>query len=330
MLSVYHTGMASRQRALLLVHPYFRPDRKKVRSQTEKDVWVALKRMKYDVAISAAQEDLRELDRDLTAHKPHFVFNLLEEFREEGVYDFHAISYLEARGVAVTGCNPRGLIVSRNKLWSAQIARGIGVRAPRSWNAENLARAEPPFPLILKFNNEHASLGMTLRNVVRNSKQLKKRMKELARYEAELMAQEFIEGREVSVGVTGNRHPAGFHPRELRLQSDSMFVTERVKFSPAYRWREKITARYFVGDKVLIRELKAASCRLFRAMNLSGYARFDYRLSRAGDFFLIDVNANPNLARDEDFALSAKFDGVPYDELLGRIIRLAKDYSPVL
>jgi len=320
--------MALHQRALLLVHPYFRPDRKKARSQTEKDVWLALKRMKFDVLISTAQGDLRELDRDLAAHRPHFVFNLLEEFRDEGVYDFHAVSFLEAREIPVTGCNPRGMVVSRNKLWTAQIARGAGVRSPKSWQAASLAQArEAPFPLILKFINEHASLGMTLKNVVRDPRQLKRRMRELSSFGAELMAQEFISGQELSVGVAGNGRPVAFHPRELRMRSDDMFVTEKVKFSEKFRWREKITARYFKGDKNLIRDLKAASCRLFKALNLSGYARFDYRLDRAGNFFLIDVNANPNLARDEDFALSAKFDGTPYEELLGKIIRLAKEYT---
>src|SRR5262245_6345917 len=139
----------SSKRALLLVHPYFRPDRKPARSQTEKDVWVTLKRLGFKCQISAAQSDLRELDRDLAAHRPHFVFNLLEEFRDEGIFDFHAVSFLEARGVPYTGCNPRGLIVSRNKTWTAHIARSFGIPAPLTWNARDVVRIpEPRFPLI--------------------------------------------------------------------------------------------------------------------------------------------------------------------------------------
>ncbi len=314
------------------MHPYYRPDRKrrKARSQTEKDVWLALKRLGYDTRVSSAQDDLRELDRDLAEHRPHFVFNLLEEFRDEGVYDFHAVSFLEANGVACTGCNPRGLILTRNKLWTAEISRAAGVRSPKTWLARSLARVpEPSFPLILKFNNEHASLGITLKNIVRNTGDMRRRLKDLAVYDAEVVAQEFIAGREVSVAVTGNRKPTAFHPRELRMKSETKIVTQMVKFSEKYRWREKITARYFVGDKNLIQELKAASCRLFIHMNLSGYGRFDFRLDRGGNFYLIDVNANPNLARDEDFALSAKWDGVPYEDLVQKIIRLAKDYQPI-
>ena len=330
MVNNYH--MPTRQRALLLVHPYYRPDRKrkKTRSQTEKDVWLALKRLGYDTRVSTAQSDLLELDRDLAAHRPHFVFNLLEEFRDEGVYDFHAVSFLEAKAVPFTGCNPRGMILTRNKLWTAEISRAAAVRAPKTWLASAVVRIpEPAFPLILKFNHEHASLGITLKSIVRNKLELRKQLKKLAEYDAEIVAQDFITGREVTVGVTGNVKPVGFHPRELRMRSESRIVTEKVKFSEKYRRQEKITARYFVGDEQLIRELKAASCRLFTHMNLSGYARFDFRLDRAGNFYLIDVNANPNLARDEDFALSAKWDGMPYDDLLQRIIRLAKDYRPV-
>lgn len=321
--------MRPNKRALLLLHPYFRPDRKKVKSQTEKDVWLGLKRLGFQCYISTAQSDLRELDRDLAAHRPHFVFNLLEEFRDEGVYDFHAVTFLEARGVAYTGCNPRGMIVSRNKAWSAHIARSVGVRSPETWLARDLLRVpEPPFPLILKYNNEHASLSMTERSLVRNPAQLRRRVRELQQFRAELVAQEFVAGRELSVGVTGNGRPSAFNPRELRLKSDESFVTERVKFSAKHRFKHRITARYFVGPKELSRDLKLASCRLFQAMKLSGYARFDFRLDRNGNFFLIDVNANPNLARDEDFALSAKREGVGYEPLLEKIVRLGRQYEP--
>jgi D-alanine-D-alanine ligase len=321
--------MRSRKRALLLVHPYFRPDRKTVRSQTEKDVWLGLKRLGFHCEISTAQSDLRELDRDLAAHRPHFVFNLLEEFRDEGVYDFHAVTFLEARGVAYTGCNPRGLIVSRNKTWTAQIANSCGVSSPKTWTAKDaVGLPEGEFPLILKFNNEHASLGMTIKNVVRSPGELRRRARGLKGFPGELVAQKFIAGREVSVGVTGNRRLDTFHPRELRLKSDSNFVTERVKFSVKFRTKHRIRALYFSGDERLIRSLQAASRRLFQGMKLSGYARFDFRLERAGNFYLIDVNANPNLARDEDFALSAKWGGLPYEDLLARIVRLGCGYGP--
>jgi D-alanine-D-alanine ligase len=321
--------MASRKRALLLVHPYFRPDRKKARSQTEKDVWLGLKRLGFHCEVSVAQSDLRDLDRDLAQHKPHFVFNLLEEFRDEGVFDFHAVTFLEARGVTYTGCNPRGLIVSRNKTWTAQIARSMAVRSPGTWSAREALRiSEESFPLILKFNNEHASLGMTKKSVVRNRADLRPRLRELSRYTAEVVAQEFISGREVSVAVTGNRKLRAFHPRELRLRSDASFVTEKVKFNAKYRNRLGIRALQFAGDPQIIRSLQNSSCRMFEAMKLSGYARFDYRLDRAGNSHLIDVNANPNLARDEDFALSAKRGGLAYEDLLTKIIRLAQDYRP--
>lgn len=321
--------MPSRKRALLLVHPYFRPDRKSPRSQTERDVWLGLKRAGFQCELSTAQSDLRDLDRDLARFKPHFVFNLLEEFRDEGIFDFHAVSFLEARGVVYTGCNPRGLIVSRNKTWASHIARSVEVNAPETWSADSALRLmNVRFPLILKFNNEHASLGMTRKSVVHNRVDLRRRLRELAQYSAEVVAQEFIPGREVSVAVTGNLQPRAFQPRELRLRSDSGFVTERIKFNARHRNRLGIRAHYFNGDPKLIRAMQVASCQMFRGLKLSGYARFDYRLDRAGKFHLIDVNANPNLARDEDFALSAKRAGLAYEDLLMKIVRLARDYRP--
>ncbi len=109
---------------MLLVHPQMRPDRFKPRGPTELDVWKALRRLGYLVEVTALQTDLRQLDLQLARTNPSVVFNLLEEFRDEGIYDFHPVSFLEALGVPFTGCNPRGLAITRNKEWAVHIARG--------------------------------------------------------------------------------------------------------------------------------------------------------------------------------------------------------------
>lgn len=324
--------MARFRRVLLLVHPYFRPDRKKARSQTEKDVWLSLRRMGVQCQICAVQQDLVQLEKDLAEFRPHVALNLLEEFRNEGVFDFHVVSYLEAKGVPVTGCNPRGMIVSRNKLWCAQLAAAAGVQAPLSCPANEVRSRPWQGPWILKYNLEHASLGLSQANVVHSFKEYQKRMRALRRrVGAEILAQQFIAGREASVSVLGSKKLWVFEPRELKLPKAESVATEKIKFSASFRRVQKIRARPFKTESsATVEEMKRAASSMFGRLQMSGYARFDFRVDKAGRPFLIDVNANPNLARDEDFATSARFAGWSYEDLLRRILESAIQYRPCL
>ncbi len=319
-------------RVLLLVHPYYRPDRRgPVGSTTERDVFRALKRMGMKCSVSATQYDLAELDRDLAREKPQVVFNLLEEFRDEGLFDFHPVAYLESKGIPYTGCNPRGLILTRNKFWTAMMAKGLGTKVPES----SLCQSVKPspgigFPCILKLNNEHASLGMSKGNVVRSAGQFTRRLIRMKqKYRSQVMVQEFIPGREITVSVFGNRDARAFQPWELHLQSRQAIATERIKFDPRFRRKNGITARRFrCRDAGLIGRMQKDAIKVFRGLGLNGYARFDFRLTDSNEYFLIDVNPNPNLACDEDFARSAAHEGISYEDLLAQIMRLAVSYKP--
>jgi D-alanine-D-alanine ligase len=317
--------MAKTRRVLLLVHPYFRPDRGKARSATEKDVWTTLKKLGHQVAVAAVQEDLRDFESELQEHRPHIVFNLLEEFRSEAVYDFHLVSYLEALGVPYTGCNPRGLILSRHKTWAMAVAQASGVNAPRTCNLSTGGDLKV-WPQIVKFNREHSSLGLTKKNIVKNKNERRiqiRRMKSL--FAGEICAQEFIEGSELTVSVWGNGRPQSFQPWQLHLKKETDLATEKIKFNAEWRRAKGVRARRHVGRDG--ERLERACRRLYQDLDLSGYARFDFRLQK-GTAYLIDVNANPNLARDEDFASSAKARGWSYDEIIEEILRLGFAYDP--
>jgi D-alanine-D-alanine ligase len=312
---------------MLLVHPAFRPGGSKIIPGTEYDVWSALKKLGFAVEAVSLRHDLGELDRALAAFKPEAVFNLLEEFRDEGVFDFHAITRLESLGVPYTGCNPRGLIVSRNKFWVSQIAKGAGVLAPESALMEGAKIPRSTrYPAFVKFNREHASLGITNSNRASNALQVRTAAKRMRRkLEGEILIQEFIPGQDVSVAVFGNDKATVLPAWTLSLGSKQSFATERVKFSAELRRRNGIRAIRYRGQAAEAAQRDAL--KLFRVMDLNGYARFDFRIS--GDSsYIVDVNANPNLSRTEDFAASARAAGIDYEDLLKSLISLAKAYQP--
>ena len=318
--------MASSKRILVLVHPFFHPKHGRNRAATEFDVWRTLRRLGHEVEIAAAENDLRRFDRQLADFQPDLVFNLLEEFRGEGIFDFHLVSYLEALGIPYTGCNPRGLAISRNKYWATQVAVGAGLAAPRS--AVGSRALAPAYPAVVKLNREHASMGMSQASVVRDLRQLRKcRSRMEVAFDGELIVQEFIPGREVSVAVVGNDRLQALAPWSLRLPSPKHIATPRVKFNAKYRQRLSIRSGRLT-DLALVQALQKAARRAFSVLDLNGYARFDYRISSSGKPFLIDVNANPCLSKDEDFARAASGVGISYPELIERIIKLGITYQP--
>lgn len=312
----------------MLVHPRFRPDRRKPAGSTEYDVWKTLRGLKYTVEIAAVEHDLRLLDRQLAEFRPDIVFNLLEEFRGEGVYDFHTVTFLEALGIPYTGCNPRGLAVTRNKLWATHIAGACGWPVPESHPLKGRP-APGRFPALVKFTREHASLGITQANVVRTAGELRRSVGRMRRrHDGEVMVQSFIAGQEVTVAVWGNQKGEAFVPWRLHLRRPTDIATSKVKFDARYRHRRGIRAARFQGE--LSQALRRSSERLFVALDMNGYARFDYRVDAENTPYLIDVNANPNLARDEDFACSARRCGYDYGAVIERILALGLSYQPRL
>lgn len=324
--------MVKSKRVLMLMHPNYRPDRARSRDGTERDVWIALKRLGHQVHVVGVNEDLTELDHELAEFNPHIVFNLMEEFLSEAIFDFHVVSYLEAMEIPFTGCNPRGLILSRNKFLVGGMAEAMGVRVPKSaLITPEMRKAVKPqaaeFPFFVKLNREHASLGIRESNRVTNDRQLKSVCARLKRdFAREILVQEFISGADVSVGVWGNHMAEVLPPRTLPTRNRDRVATARLKFSPAYQAKHAVKSFPFKGRARV--QVEREALLLFKRLDLSGYARFDFRVNPAGDPALIDVNANPNLSRSEDFARSLNSCGWSYLEIIERILNLGFAYRP--
>jgi D-alanine-D-alanine ligase len=323
-----HERMTLRKTAIVLVHPDMRPGRPG--AQTETDVCASLRRLGYSIDVLKCRErqDLFELERLLKTKGPYIVCNLLEEFLDEAVFDFHPVTMVEACGVRYTGCNPRGLVVARSKLLTMRIADTIGVPVPKTWRVDEIkSKSKVTYPLFIKFNREHASRGITSRNRVSNFRTLQAEVSRMRGvFDGELIAQEFVEGSEVTIGVVGNRNPIALPAWKLGLGDQRRFATERLKFSSKVRRRLGVRATLYRGK--FADEMRLAARRLFASLEMSGYARFDFRTNSEG-YWLIDVNPNPNLSKTEDLAYSARNYGWSYDDLIARIVGFGRAYRPL-
>ena len=146
------------------------------------------------------------------------------------------------------------------------------------------------------------------------------------------IVEQFIDGRELYVGVIGNERLDVFPVWEMSFDKmpDNRWkiATERVKWSTQYQKKHAILTDRAKLDPAQGERIQRIAKRAYRALDLNGYARIDVRMDDAGRVFVLEANPNPNLAYGEDFAESAEVAGLPYERLLDRIITLGLRWEP--
>lgn len=299
--------------------------------RTEYDVCAALTRMGHDVHKLGLHDELRPLRQGLRDVEPHVVFNLLEEFHGEAMYDHHVVSYLELARAAYTGCNPRGLVLGRDKALSKKILAYHRIRVPQFAVARRGRKLRRPrrlsFPLIVKPLSEEGSLGISEASVVHNDDKLAERVAFIhASIGTDAIVEQFIDGRELYSAVLGNHMLTVFPTWELdfeHIRADApRIATRRVKFDTKLQERRQVVWRKAELDDELQRTIAKTSKRIYRALGFSGYARIDYRLQDTGELYFLEANPNPDIADYEEFAGSAGAAGVEYEPLLQKILTL--------
>jgi D-alanine-D-alanine ligase len=306
--------------------------------KTELDVCTTLAGLGHNVMKLGVQDDLSVIREAIDEFKPHIAFNLLEGFDDFHVFDQHVVSYLELSGQAYTGCNPRGMTLARDKALTKKIMAYHRIQVPAfAVFPRRRAVAQPGklgFPLVVKSVNVEGSVGIANSSIVHDDDHLKERVKYI--HEAlgtYAIAEQYIEGRELYVGVMGNLRLTTLPVWELLFEKapDDMpiMATEKAKWDANYQRRWGITTRAAIdlpaGHDKLIPHL---SKRIYRILGLTGYARLDFRMTADGRLYLLEANPNPQLANGEDFADSAAAAGVGYDQLLQSILKLGMAYSP--
>jgi D-alanine-D-alanine ligase len=304
--------------------------------RTEYDVTTTLRKAGHDVRCMGVLDSLTELRSSIADWKPDVVFNLLEEFNGIVTYDQHVVAFLELMRQPYTGCNPRGLLLSRDKSLCKQLLTFHRIPTPQFAVFPRGARIHVPrklkFPLFVKSTVEDASLGIAQASVVDDLAKLKERIEFVhTQVGSDALVEEFIEGRELYVGVMGNDRLTRLPVWEMVFgsmpESLPAIATRKVKWDKRYQAKYGITTRAAEDlPPAVLTTLDKLSRRIYRALGLSGYARMDFRVRPDGQVYVLEANANPNLEAAEDFAESARAAGVSYDELLEKIMGLGSSY----
>ena len=306
--------------------------------QAEYDVLTALEELGHDVRRLALGHEILPLRQAVEEWRPDIALNLLLHFQEVGIYDAHVMSYLELLHVPYTGCNPRGLLIASDKALSKKIMAWHRVRVPAFAVFRRGARVRAPrkleFPLFVKSTVEHASQGISQASIVSDPKALSDRVEFIhRRIGTDAIAERYIEGREITVGVLGNQRLTAFPIWEMTFanlpRGTEPIATSRVKWNREYQKKLGVEcgpALELAPEKTA--QLARIARRVYRALGLSGYARIDMRLDAKGQAHVLEANPNPDLSREEDFSTSARAAGIEYPPLIQRILNLGLRHTP--
>lgn len=336
----------SRLRILALVHRHLIPpdtieegtDIVSAPWRTEYDVISTLRAAGHEVRALGVHDDLGEIRRLATEWKPHIAFNLLEGFDDVTIFDQNVVSHLELLKLSYTGCNPRGLLLARDKSLSKKLLAYHRVAVPECevFRTGRPARRPKrlPFPLIVKSLTQEASIGISQASVVDTDEKLKERVAFIHEsIGTAAIAERYVEGRELYVGILGNQALQALPVWELFFtnmpEGARRIATDRVKWSVKYQKKYGIESGPAIDLPDEQRDKIQHVCkRAYRALELSGYARIDLRMDDAGNVWVLEANPNPQIARGEDFAASAQKLGMSYETVLQRIINLGLRWQP--
>jgi D-alanine-D-alanine ligase len=306
--------------------------------RTEHDVISTLRSLGHEVRPLGVHDDLGDIRRASEEWKPHVAFNLLEGFDDVAIFDQNVVSHMELLKLPYTGCNPRGLLLARDKSLSKKLLSYHRIAVPE-FEVVRIGRPirrpkRLPYPLIVKSLTQEASIGISQASVVDSDDKLKERVTFIHEsIGTAALVERYVEGRELYVGILGNQILQALPVWELFFtkmpEGARRIATDRVKWSVKYQEKYGIEsgAATDLGEAVGER-IQHVCKRAYRALELSGYARIDLRLDDAGNVWVIEANPNPQIAKGEDFAASAERVGLGYESLLQRIVNLGMRWQP--
>ncbi len=299
------------------------------------DIKAALSSLGYRPSTFNVDSDIDRLYRHLLSEKPDLVFNLVESLENEAIQEMHVAGLYELLKIPYTGAGPLALGTALNKPRVKEILASHGIKTPKFQVFHPLEKIVPEegmqFPMIVKPAREDASVGISDRSVVNTAGELRKQVRFIfEEFEQPALVEEYIDGRELNVALLGNKEPEILPISEI----DFSGLTESMHRIVSYeaKWMQGTIA--YEGTKGMCpavltagqeSRIRAMALKCFTLIGCRDYARVDFRLSREGVPYVLEVNPNPDISDDAGFARSARAFGLGFPETIGRIVEVAME-----
>jgi len=265
-----------------------------------------------------------------------FAFNLCDEgYNNEARKELHVPSLLEMVGIPYTGSGPQCLAYCYDKSLVRGIAREMEIPVPEAFfikPEDNTFELPFSFPVIVKPNFGDSGFGITQRSVANSFEELVNAISEIREnfgYDKPILVEEFLNGKDLSVGVIGNP-PESYTVLPI-IMADYSSLPENLPKICGYEskwlpetpyWNIKSIASDLPED---IEKFIIECClKLFERLECKDYCRFDWRLDANGAPKLLEVNPNPGWCWDGHLAKMAEFAGISYSEMLRMILQAAE------
>src|SRR5687767_5453641 len=301
------------------------------KKEVEEEVIDALTKLGHEPTLHVLDGSLKSLHA-LPKFDCDMIFNLSESFAGNDTADYNIAAYLELIGKPFTGSGSHGLMLAQDKSVAKKIFAFHNIATPifaRSFRGRLAFSDELHFPVIVKPMREDGSIGIEFNAVVSSIKELMERIDWLhEQFDSPILIEEYVEGREMYVGVLGNENPEALPVVELDLsklpEGTPRIAGAEVKGgqgTAAYRDTKSAVAENLPEETVALMQQPAGA--VFQALELRDYARIDMRLRPDGRVAVIEANPNPWLASKAEFAMAARKTGRTYNQLVGEIVELA-------
>jgi D-alanine-D-alanine ligase len=269
-----------------------------------------------------------DLLQEIESARCDLVFNLCETFAEDYRLEVNVAALMEMSRVKFTGSGTAGLLLAQDKILTKQLLEYHEIPTPDFATFDGISvetNGDLEFPLIVKPARSDASIGIGGKSLVHNWEQLTTRVRVIRKeLQDEALAEEFIKGREVYVGVIGPKELPEILPIvELDFgnwDKNKPTISDReVKFAPETEGSPRLVIARDISP-VLRQRVERAALLAYRGLKLQDYARIDLRISEEGDPYILEVNPNPYLEDKCELAMAAQEKGMSYTQLIGRIL----------
>jgi D-alanine-D-alanine ligase len=308
-----------------------RRKRKKRAKEDREEIFEVLKKAGHDPFFHVLDGERASL-LALARVEADVVFNLTESWAGDDTKEMNVGAFLELLGCRFTGAGPQGLYLAQDKAIAKKLLAFHGIHTPTfatGYRGRLEWSHDIQFPLIVKPALEDGSIGIRFNAVVHSVKDLMERIDEIhAEFDSPVLIEEYIEGRELYVGVIGNGNPEALPVIELDL-SQLPEGTPKVAGTEV-KWEEgteayKNTQPFFPEDlsPETQEALQKTAVTAFQILKLRDYGRIDIRLTPEGKIHVLEVNPNPWLLSSAEFVRAARKSGRTHAGVVQEIVDLA-------
>jgi D-alanine-D-alanine ligase len=231
-------------------------------------------------------------------------------------------AYLEAHKIMHTGSDAFAMALTLNKYFTNVLVQKLGILVPKGFiykeiNSNVLSQVQTiGFPVVIKPNSEGGSMGLRfitdLDMFISESEIL------IKEFRYELLCEEYIEGKELTVPIMGN----GITSKALGVVSITYEDGTDLKlYDAALKCDDSVINSLDIGcSEEVLKQIMECSVTIHNYFQLNDYSRMDFRLNSKGEFYFLETNLLPSLARGGSFELCGKKSGKTYDDIIGWIV----------